>query len=63
MPAEKLIKKRLQRVVAHDARIRICLASTVKNGGRGLIDAVQLAEREILVDGRIQLWAERRFAR
>ena len=26
----------------------------MKNGGRGLIDAVQLAEREILVDGRIQ---------
>src|SRR6266404_995886 len=54
VPAEQLIEKRLQRVVSHDPSVGIRLAATVKNGGRRLIDAVQLAEREILVDGRIQ---------
>src|SRR6266481_468324 len=54
VPAEQLIEKRLQRVVSHDPGVGIRLAATVKNGGRRLIDAVQLAEREILVDGRVQ---------
>src|SRR5713226_5989007 len=54
VPAEKLIEKRLQSVVAHNPRIGIRLAPTVKNGGRCLVDAVHLSKREILVDGRIQ---------
>src|SRR5580765_3489800 len=54
VPAEQLIEKLLENVVTHDARVGIGLAAAVKNCGRCLIDAVRLAEREVLVDGRVQ---------
>src|SRR5712692_4407698 len=47
---EKLIEKLLENVVAHRAGIGIRLAFAMKDRGGGLVDAVHLAHRIVLVN-------------
>src|SRR5438874_12251096 len=47
---KQLLQELLHGVVGHDAGIGVRLALAMKDGGRRLIDAVHLAEREVLVN-------------
>src|SRR5438067_12666009 len=49
---KQLLQELLHGVVGHDAGVGIRLALAMKVGGRCLIDAVHLAEREVLVNQR-----------
>src|SRR3989442_5638545 len=51
---EQLIEKLLENVVAHDPGVGVGVTFAMENRGGGLIDAVHLAKRVILVGGGVE---------
>src|SRR5712691_3717753 len=47
---QKLLEKSLENIVGHDSGVRIGLTLAMKDGGGRLVDAIGLAQREVLVD-------------